>query len=226
MNNLPIPVNEAFATLQGEAHHTGRPSVFIRLQGCDVGCPWCDTKYTWHNDQRNLNATTLFDLGAADGTWNYFTAGGIADAIKQRYASIKHVVITGGEPCTYDLTELTTALVITGHSVQVETSGTYPIRVHKDTWVTLSPKIDMPGRKVVMKDSILRANEIKYPVGRVEDIDKLHALLAGYGLMPARVDIWLQPLSRSPKATSVCVDLAMQYGYRLSLQTHHFLNLR
>ena len=38
-------VNEIFWSLQGEGAFTGTPSVFFRLQGCSVGCPWCDTGY-------------------------------------------------------------------------------------------------------------------------------------------------------------------------------------
>ncbi len=43
-------VNEMFQSIQGEARHAGTPSVFVRLQGCAVGCPWCDTKHTWDID--------------------------------------------------------------------------------------------------------------------------------------------------------------------------------
>ena len=43
-------INEVFESLQGEGAHTGVPSIFIRLQGCPVGCPWCDTKHTWEID--------------------------------------------------------------------------------------------------------------------------------------------------------------------------------
>src|SRR3954471_5416133 len=43
-------VNEVFESIQGEAQHAGTPSVFIRLQGCAVACPWCDTKHTWAAD--------------------------------------------------------------------------------------------------------------------------------------------------------------------------------
>ena len=52
-NNLNYPINEIFATLQGEATFTGTPSVFIRFQGCEVGCGWCDTKHTWKLDVAN-----------------------------------------------------------------------------------------------------------------------------------------------------------------------------
>ena len=42
-----LPVVETFHSLQGEGHHSGRSAFFIRLGGCNVGCPWCDTKHSW-----------------------------------------------------------------------------------------------------------------------------------------------------------------------------------
>ena len=33
--------------LQGEGLHSGRSAFFLRLAGCEVGCPWCDTKHSW-----------------------------------------------------------------------------------------------------------------------------------------------------------------------------------
>ena len=43
-----LPLVEDFYTIQGEGYHTGKPAYFIRLGGCDVGCRWCDAKYTWN----------------------------------------------------------------------------------------------------------------------------------------------------------------------------------
>ena len=44
---MQYPINEMFQTLQGEGYFTGVPAIFIRLQGCPVGCAWCDTKHTY-----------------------------------------------------------------------------------------------------------------------------------------------------------------------------------
>ncbi len=46
---MQYPINEMFQTLQGEGYFTGVPAIFIRLQGCPVGCARCDTKHTGIN---------------------------------------------------------------------------------------------------------------------------------------------------------------------------------
>jgi organic radical activating enzyme len=89
----------------------------------------------------------------------------------------RHVVITGGEPCDHDLHELTAFLSLEGFSCQIETSGTSEIRCAPETWVTLSPKIGMPGGKTVRDDAVDRADEIKIPVGKRSDVDQVNAIL-------------------------------------------------
>ena len=39
--------SEVFLSLQGEGPSAGTPAHFVRLQGCSLGCRWCDTKYAW-----------------------------------------------------------------------------------------------------------------------------------------------------------------------------------
>jgi uncharacterized Zn-finger protein len=57
---LTIRVAEVFCSIQGEGVSLGLPSVFVRLQGCSVGCTWCDTKYSWN--PRKGRALTLAAL--------------------------------------------------------------------------------------------------------------------------------------------------------------------
>ena len=134
-----------------------------------------------------------------------------------------HYVITGGEPFTQDLRDLTAALCNIG-TVQVETSGTQEIKCDDRTWVTLSPKIDMPGGLTVLHSAVRRANEIKMPVESAADIEKLKELLVASG--KRMVDVWLQPVSMGKEATDLCVQACLKNGYRLSIQTHKVARIR
>lgn len=218
MNNSLLPINEIFQTVQGEGTFTGRPSIFIRTQGCAVGCPWCDTKHTWAVDKhRQATLATILDKQDPTSTWAPLSVDVILSVLARFKA--KHVVITGGEPCEHNLLDLTEAICTTGRSVQIETSGTRVIRVDLRTWVTLSPKFDMPGGFGVRDDAIERADEIKMPVGKPADIQKLVEMIERR-IHQADSAIFLQPLSLSEKAMALCVEAATHYDWRVSPQVH------
>lgn len=207
-----LRVSEIYPTIQGEGRFTGAPAMFVRLQGCDVGCPWCDTKHTWDRD-----ADVLVELED-----RY-----LASYLQSHYAAkpgVHHVVITGGEPASYDLLRGTTNLCGSGYRTAIETSGTYELRVHEDVWVTVSPKWNMPGGRKVLDSVLYRANELKCVVGKAEDVEA--ALAAWSTAHRARgVQLYLQPLSQSPKATKLCIDACLETGAHLSAQTHKYLQL-
>jgi len=217
-----IRVNELFATIQGEGHWTGTPSTFVRLQGCEVGCPWCDTKHTWKaSDRKRVDRDTMLAKTVSAPTWAQLDAGQLAAevlALGQR-----HVVITGGEPCEQDIHELTVRLARQGR-VQIETSGTQLVNVDPDTWVTLSPKVDMPGQLTVKREALDRADEIKMPVASQRDIDVLETLLEERR-RPLPL-VYLQPVSQDPAATELCIATCLARGWNLSLQTHKFASVR
>lgn len=227
----PLPVNEIFETVQGEATFTGSPAVFIRLQGCPVGCPWCDTKHTWAVDPANsVSAPEMVSKVSDAPTFARMTPAELAAHVLATTRA-RHVVITGGEPALYDLRTLSALLIRAGRSVQLETSGTSEIRIDPRAFVTVSPKIGMPGGLNVRDDALARADEIKMPVGKPADVERLHAVMDR--LMAAkdpRLDriptVWLQPLSQSPKATALCVAAATANGWRVSIQTHKYLGVR
>lgn len=126
-----LKINEIFCSIQGEGHYTGTPAVFIRTSGCNLHCPFCDTR---HEDGRELS---IGDIVA--------TASAFAP---------RHVVLTGGEPALQDqLPELVDVLHKVGFNIQIETNGTLPLPPGID-WVTCSPKI-------LGKTIILSPHELK-----------------------------------------------------------------
>ncbi|GAB3298692.1 7-carboxy-7-deazaguanine synthase QueE [Pseudidiomarina andamanensis] len=223
--NTLYPINEVFQTIQGEGIFTGVPAIFIRLQGCPVGCPWCDTQHTWEqqpNDEVALSEVT--EKTQATSHWANATAEQLVDLLKQKGYTAKHIVITGGEPAMFDLIELGQVLEQAGYQLQIETSGTFLLKVTDATWVTVSPKLDMPGGYMVRPDCMKRADEIKYPVAMQKHIDQFDRLLA---TCPPRegVSIALQPISQRPRATELAMKVCIERNWRLSVQLHKYLNI-
>ena len=218
-------VNELFQTIQGEGFYTGLPAIFVRLQGCDVGCAWCDTKNTWDIDpDKQTSLAELSDHSDQSSCWAEVSAQGIIDEIKRLGYSANLVVITGGEPCMADLRELTQLLQANDFVTQIETSGTYPILTDQQTWVTLSPKVAMRGGKEVLQSALERANEIKHPVAREKDIEQLDKLLAQLDSIEDKV-ICLQPISQKASATDLCSRVCIERNWRLSVQVHKYLGI-
>ena len=190
---ITLNINEMFETIQGEGAHTGIPSIFVRLQGCPVGCPWCDTKQVI--DKTN-ESEHFFEIDENKLLSLFSEQGYVA----------KHVVITGGEPCMYDLRPLTNLLHENGFSTQIETSGTYEVLCDDRTYVTVSPKINMKGGMPVLLSALERA------------------LLADVSSLAGK-QVCLQPISQQPRATQLAVQTCIARNWRLSLQTHKYIGI-
>lgn len=218
-------INEIFESIQGEGAFTGVPSIFIRVQGCPVGCSWCDTKHTWDiPPDKEQNADQVLQKSGDSDTWFRATAEQLLNTLREQKYSAKHVILTGGEPCLYNLVPLTSLLIEQGFSVQIETSGTFALKAHPDTWVTVSPKINMKGGYEVRSELLQQADEIKHPVAMEKHIEELDALLVGKTLKPECL-IYLQPISQQQRATELAVKTCIERNWRLSLQTHKFIGI-
>ncbi|MGG7668616.1 7-carboxy-7-deazaguanine synthase QueE [Yersinia sp. J1] len=218
-------INEMFQTLQGEGFFTGVPAIFVRLQGCPVGCSWCDTKHTWEkNVDREVDVQRILVKTEESDAWGNASEQQLLTLLRQQGYTARHVVITGGEPCIYDLLPLTTLLEQEGFSCQIETSGTYEVQCSEKTWVTVSPKVNMRGGLKVLEQALTRADEVKHPVGRMRDIEALEALLATLHDNKQRI-IALQPISQKEEATRLCIETCIARNWRLSMQTHKYLNI-
>ena len=150
------------------------------------------------------------------------SADTILHKIKQQGYTANHIVITGGEPCQYNLHAMTQTFCNHGYSVQIETSGTLPIDVDERVWVTVSPKINMKGGLKVERASLLRANEIKHP--EAKNIEQLDSLLEGLDV--SEKHILLQPVSQRDDASRLAMQVCIERNWRFSLQTHKYLSIR
>jgi 7-carboxy-7-deazaguanine synthase len=213
------PINEMFQTIQGEGYYTGTPSIFIRLQGCPIHCKWCDTKYTWTClDKNEISYEELIKKNTPSSTWSSTNVKKILFYIKKKKWTAKHVVITGGEPCIYNLSYLTEELEKQGYRCQIETSGTQLVQCSLNTWVTVSPK----KNQNTLRTAILRSNEIKYPVLKKEDflyLDKILLMLKN----TKKHHISLQPISQNKESLDICIKQCTIKNWRLSIQLHKYL---
>lgn len=81
-----IPIHEIFTSIQGEGIHQGRPTMFIRVVGCNLACHYCDTGYR-PQDNRSCIPKTLYTIRE------------LADIISKSNAP--YVCFTGGEPLLF-----------------------------------------------------------------------------------------------------------------------------
>lgn len=213
-----LPVVETFHSVQGEGFWTGVSAFFIRLAGCDVGCPWCDTKHSWPIASHPLRAV-----------------GELAD--EAIAANPFMVVITGGEPLMHDLQGLTNRLHAAGLRVHLETSGSHPLSGDFD-WISLSPKRYKPP----LEDIYARANELKVVVGEPADLD--WAAAAAIKVAKDTVKVlqprWIDSAGKAREkgearerkgSDEVGQRLVLNYvlshpSWRVGLQTHKFLGVR
>lgn len=195
-----LPLVEDFYTIQGEGYHTGKPAYFIRLGGCDVGCKWCDAKFTW-------NPKTFPPIDV--------------DVIVERASSFaaQAIVITGGEPTLYPLEYITEELYRKGLQIFIETSGVYPITGRFD-WICLSPKKQQPP----LDDSLARADELKVII---ENTDDFRWAEKNAKKVKDSCMLFLQPeWSNYEKMIPEIVEYAKNNPkWNISVQTHKFMHI-
>ena len=195
-----LPLVEDFYTVQGEGYHSGKPAYFIRLGGCDVGCRWCDAKYTWNPKMYPPTEVQTIISRAA-------------------LCSAQAIVITGGEPLLYPLGELTRGLHERGLEIFLETSGTQPLSGEFD-WVCLSPKRQLPP----LEEAFRRADELKVIIQTEDD---LNWAVECSKRVKSKCRLYLQPeWSVYEKIIPTIVEWVKENPvWNISIQTHKFMHI-
>ena len=191
---------EQFFTIQGEGFHSGRAAYFIRTEGCDVGCVWCDVKESW-------------DIQPED----YVSIEQLVENVLQ--SGTEFCVITGGEPAMHDLSELTDLLKKQNIEVAIETSGCYPL-LGKVDWYCFSPK----KFKIPVSEAYERANELKVIINHPSDFEfaEEHAMRVS-----DNCKLYLQPeWSKQERFLPQIITYVKNHPkWKISLQTHKFMNI-
>ncbi len=195
-----LPLVEEFFSVQGEGFHTGKAAYFIRLGGCDVGCSWCDSRFSWNPDLHPMVDTD--------------------DIIKRAITSgTDSVVVTGGEPLMWNLDYLCNGLKSNMITTFIETSGAYPLSGTWD-WICLSPKRNMPP----LKDICKLADELKVII---EDKNDLLWAEKYRKMVSRNCRLYLQPeWSRFEDIIPEIVSYVKEKSYwRISLQMHKYMHI-
>lgn len=194
-----MKVNEIFYSIQGEGAHTGTPCVFIRLSGCNLKCPFCDTDFKDYKEMDEYE---------------------IVDAVCELSTECEFVVITGGEPTICDTTLLIDLLHKNGYWVAMESNGTRkpPFNVN---WLTISPKEPFVGNagKVIVK----KCNELKLVFNGKNEPQDYGIKAQHYYLQPCDTgDVEL-----NKKIVEQCVKYIKENPkWKISLQTQKILSVR
>ena len=207
-----LEVKDIFPTLQGEGIYVGVPAIFIRLGGCNLACDFCDT------DFEDFANTPLPQIIAQTSELAKNNSG-------KRVINL--VVITGGEPLRQNIAPLCESLLASGFLVQIETNGTIYRELPKGVDIICSPKNTSGNYAQIRPDLlpnitafkfIISANNPKY--NHVPEI----------GQSEYNTIVFVQPMDEGDAAKNsanqkLAVEICMQNGYRLSLQTHKILGI-
>lgn len=197
---LSLPVMESFYTIQGEGYHQGKAAYFIRLAGCDVGCPWCDVKESWNAEEHEI--VLLEDLKN-----------------ELLESNARTVVVTGGEPAMYDLNGICQMIHSLGMKAHIETSGAYPITGEWD-WICVSPK----RYKRALDESLQKADELKVVIAHKNDFRfaEKHA-----ALVSADCKLYVQPewSDMEEMMPEIISFVKANPQFEISLQVHKYLNI-
>jgi organic radical activating enzyme len=195
-----LPLVEEFYTIQGEGYHTGKAAYFIRIGGCDVGCAWCDTKFSWNPDLHPV-----------------VRAESIVENVLGHPAS--SVVVTGGEPLMVNLDYLTGLLKEKGIETFLETSGAYPLSGTWD-WICFSPKQNMPPEGKIFRE----AHELKVIIAREADLEWA---LENASKVSPECKLYLQPeWSQRELILPRIIEFAKnQPRWMISLQSHKYMRI-
>lgn len=221
-----LAVQSIFPTIQGEGPFAGRPAIFIRLAGCNLRCWFCDTDF-----ESNID--------------NIKSVEEILEEVRMQQIEADLIVLTGGEPLRQNIVPLIEGLSRNGFLTQIETAGTI--------WVPgLEALVESGAVHIVCSPKTARiapqigehCRDFKYiieapldpkdapddgiPYAQTQDKDaETGAKLAS----PTHTStIWVQPCdvgspSINLRNAQYCAKIAMEFGYRVSLQTHKMLGI-
>lgn len=167
-----MKVVEKFISINGEGTRAGELAVFIRFQGCNLHCSYCDT---WWANEKDCPYDDLSEdvlVGYAVGT------------------GIHNVTLTGGEPLLQPgIGSLIGKLLQKGLRVEIETNGAVdlaPFCTAARPVFTMDYKLPSSGCEkgmLTQNFALLQAEDtVKFVAGSWEDLQRAKELIDMYEL--------------------------------------------
>jgi organic radical activating enzyme len=222
-----LDLHSMFLTIQGEGPFSGRPAVFVRLAGCNLQCPWCDTEYT--EGRRTMPVGELVDE---------------VDRLSLAHKKAKLVVLTGGEPLRQAVGRFVMVLLDEGYTVQIESNGVFA----PDPWLTCCLDTDFQDLVLVVSP---KTHRIHKEIVRFADVFKYvldaHSADPEDGLPIKALDhpnnsrvarppkdfkgsIYVNPCDNGDEISNqlnlqACAHSAVKHGYIVGVQLHKLIGV-
>lgn len=224
-DGLTLDFHSMFFTIQGEGPFAGHRAIFVRLAGCNLQCPGCDTEYTQHR-----------------APW-------LISKIIERVAQLAYtndalgclVVITGGEPTRQPIGLLVEALVMAGYYVQIESNGVLPLDEHlafvlekyQRAYLVISPKTANVDPRAA---SLAAAFKYVLDYRSVDKTDYLpiqalsHPVKGRVARPPVGTPVYVNPFDSGDSEINkqnlqMAARVCMLKGYVLGVQLHKLVGL-
>ena len=214
-----LEVHSIFYTIQGEGPYTGQPAIFVRLAGCNLQCPGCDTDYT--SERKRYSALALRD-----------EVMNLREDEASTMLKLPMLVITGGEPFRQNITVFCNLMYQRGFHVQIESNGTLPVdtELHPEIDIVVSPKTGKMNSGLEP-----RITALKYVVkeGCIDRSDGLPIRALDHTCSPVvakppqgfKGQVYLQPMDQgnmhqNRRNMNAAVNACKTFGHTLQIQTH------
>lgn len=211
-------VIERFVSIDGEGPTSGALAAFIRFEGCNLRCTWCDTKYSW-------DGSCSYEEQSAEDIYQY---------IKESGAS--NVTLTGGEPLLQkDMFQLLDLLYHDNKlTVHIETNGALDIRKYKQRYqegnirYVLDYKLPGSGMQRTMKESnfdcINHEDVYKFVIASEEDLQETWRIVKEHQLTK-KCQVFLSPVTEliEPKRIVEFMIDRKWHDVRLQVQVHKLI---
>lgn len=212
MNNFKVV--EKFISINGEGSKAGQLAAFIRFQGCNLNCSYCDSKYANSDDAK-------YSLMTEEEIINYLNEN-----------KIKNVTLTGGEPLLQkNIKSLIFELLKLNYNVEIETNGSVNIKPFISDLrpiFTLDYKTPSSLMENYMNEKnynyLTKDDVVKFVVGNQKDLITAKNIIDKYDLIN-KAQVYFSPIygQIDPKEIVAFMIENQLNGVNFQLQLHKYI---